>query len=125
MINSSYRSYKDQKKVYDNFKTVSLKYADSYAARPGHSEHQTGLSIDITSLEHPNINEFKTSEEYTWLKENCHKYGFIIRYLEETEEITGYEFEPWHIRYVGVDVSTDMAEKNINNYEEYYVKYIE
>lgn len=123
MVNSSYRSYKDQKEVYDNFKTVSLKYADSYATRPGHSEHQTGLSIDITSLEHPNINDFKTSEEYTWLKENCHKYGFILRYPEGKEHITGYNNESLHFRYVGEKIAKQIYEEKIT-FDEYYAYYI-
>lgn len=123
MVNSSYRSYKDQEEVYNNFKNISLQYADSYAARPGHSEHQTGLSIDITSLEHPNINEFKESTEYAWLKENCHKYGFILRYPENKEHITGYNTESWHFRYVGEKVAKQIYEENIT-FDEYYAYYI-
>ncbi len=123
MINSSYRSYKDQEEVYNSFKKISLKYADSYAARPGHSEHQTGLSLDITSLEHKNINDFKVSEEYNWLKENCHKYGFILRYPEGKEHITGYNTESWHFRYVGNDVAKQIYEEQIT-FDEYYAYYI-
>lgn len=123
MVNSSFRSYEDQETVYNNFKSISLKHADSYAARPGHSEHQTGLSIDITSLEHPNINEFKVSEEYAWLKENAHKYGFILRYPEDKEHITGYNTESWHFRYVGEEVAKQIFEENIT-FDEYYAYYI-
>lgn len=124
MVNSSYRSYKDQEEIYNEFKKVSLKYADSYAARPGYSEHQTGLAIDITSLEHPTANEFKESEEYKWLKENCHKYGFVLRYPEGKEHITGYSTESWHFRYVGEEAATQIYKENIT-FDEYYAYYIE
>ena len=97
---------------------------DRYSARPGHSEHHLGLAIDI-GAPGGSQRDFVNTPEYEWVKENCHKYGFIIRYLEETEEITGYEFEPWHLRYVGIDISTDMRNKGINNFEEYHVKYLE
>ena len=124
MVNSSYRSYEDQEEIYNEFKKVSLKYADSYAARPGYSEHQTGLAIDITSLEHPTANEFKESEEYKWLKENCHKYGFVLRYPEGKEHITGYNTESWHFRYVGEEAATQIYKENIT-FDEYYAYYIE
>lgn len=124
MVNSSYRSYEDQEEIYNEFKKVSLKYADSYAARPGYSEHQTGLAIDITSLEHPTANEFKESEEYKWLKENCHKYGFVLRYPEGKEHITGYSTESWHFRYIGEEAATQIYKENIT-FDEYYAYYIE
>lgn len=127
MINSSYRSYEDQEAIYNDFKNISLKYADSYAARPGHSEHQTGLAIDITSLEHPYINNtdssFDKSPEYEWLKNNCHKYGFILRYPKDKEHITGYNTESWHFRYVGVKPATKMHQENLT-LDEYYAYYI-
>ena len=124
MINSSFRSYSEQEEIYNEFKKVSLKYADSYAARPGFSEHQTGLAIDLTSLEHPLIDDFKKSEEYQWLKENCHKYGFILRYPEGKEYITGYNTESWHFRYVGKEVATQIYNEGIT-FDEYYAYYIE
>lgn len=124
MINSSYRPYKDQEEIYNEYKKVSLQYADSYAARPGYSEHQTGLAIDITSLEHPYADDFKESDEYTWLKENCYKYGFILRYPENKENITGYSTESWHFRYVGNDISKKIHDENIT-FDEYYAYYIE
>ncbi len=127
MINSSYRSYEDQESVYNDFKNISLKYADSYAARPGHSEHQTGLAIDITSLEHPYItndaNSFDKSPEYEWLKNNCHKYGFILRYPKGKEHITGYNTESWHFRYVGIEPATKMYKDNLT-LDEYYAYYM-
>ena len=127
MVNSSYRSFENQEAIYNDFKNVSLKYADSYAARPGHSEHQTGLAIDITSLEHPYINDTETSfdksPEYEWLKNNCHKYGFILRYPKGKEHITGYNTESWHFRYVGTNVATKIYQENIT-FDEYYAYYI-
>lgn len=124
MVNSSYRPYKDQEEIYNEYKKISLQYADSYAARPGYSEHQTGLAIDITSLEHPYANEFKESEEYNWLKENAHKYGFILRYPENKEYITGYSTESWHFRYVGTEAATQIYQEGIT-FDEYYAYYIE
>ena len=128
MVNSSYRPYKDQEEIYNEYKKKSLKYADSYAARPGHSEHQTGLSIDLTSLEHPYINDsensFDKSEEYEWLKNNCHKYGFILRYPEGKDYLTGYNTESWHFRYVGEKVATQIFQEGIT-FDEYYAYYIE
>lgn len=127
MVNSSYRPYSDQEEIYNEYKKKSLKYADSYAARPGHSEHQTGLSIDLTSLEHPYINNtedsFDKSAEYEWLKNNCHKYGFILRYPEGKDYITGYNAESWHFRYVGVEAATQIHEEGIT-FDEYYAYYI-
>ena len=127
MVNSSFRSYQDQEAVYNDFKNISLKYADAYAARPGHSEHQTGLAIDITSLEHPYISNketsFDKSAEYEWLKNNCHKYGFILRYPKEKEHITGYNTESWHFRYVGIEAATKMYNENLT-LDEYYAFYI-
>ncbi len=124
MVNSSYRSYEDQEEIYNDYKNVSLKYADSYAARPGYSEHQTGLALDITSLEHKNQKEFTSSIEYEWLKNNAHKYGFILRYPEGKEDITGYNNESWHFRYVGIDVATQIFNEQIT-FDEYYAYYLD
>ena len=123
MVNSSYRSYKDQELIYNSYKNISLNYADSYAARPGYSEHQTGLALDITSLEHKGQKEFKESEEYKWLKDNCYKYGFVLRYPEGKENITGYNTESWHFRYVGYDIAKKIHDENIT-FDEYYAYYI-
>ena len=124
IINSSYRSYEKQEETYNGF---SYKYgkekADELAARPGHSEHQTGLAVDITTKLNDN-EEFKDTEEFTWLKNNAYKYGFILRYPEGLEDITGYTYEPWHYRYVGADIAKKIYELNIT-YDEYYAFYIE
>ena len=124
MVNSSYRSFNDQEEIYNEFRKVSQAYADSYAARPGYSEHQTGLALDITSLEHPFIKEFTESDEFSWLKNNAHKYGFILRYPQGKEHITGYSNESWHFRYVGIDIATQIFNEGIT-FDEYYAYYIE
>ena len=100
---SGYRSYSRQNTLYNNYVARDGKVAaDTYSARPGHSEHQTGLAADINSLDQSWIH----TPEGQWLNNNCYKYGFIIRYPQGKESITGYIYEPWHIRYVGVDVAT-------------------
>lgn len=114
-IGSGYRSYDYQAKIYSNYVAKDGKEAaDRYSARPGHSEHQTGLAMDICS-EDTNIpcieDGFNTSAEAKWLSENAYKYGFILRYPDGKEDITGYKFESWHFRYVG----KTLAEKLYNN----------
>lgn len=112
---SAYRSYETQKRIYNNYiSKYGQKYADSTSARPGHSEHQTGLAFDIGNLN----TKFGNTTGGIWLRENCHKYGFILRYLKGKEDITGYSYEPWHIRYVGVEIATEIMSKNIT-LEEY------
>ena len=124
LINSSYRSYEEQEAVYNNYvKSYDEEYADKIAARPGHSEHQTGLSLDIFSTTDTKMKEFENSKTYKWLKKNAYKYGFIIRYPKDKEDITGFSFEPWHYRYVGVDIAKTIYEEDIT-YEEYYEYYI-
>ncbi len=104
-IISGFRSYNTQKTLYNNYVARDGKTAaDRYSARAGHSEHQTGLAADINSLEQSFVN----TKEGKWLNENCYKYGFIIRYPKGKENITGYMYEPWHIRYVGVDIATKL-----------------
>ena len=125
MINSSYRSYQDQEAVYNNYKSSSgQKYADSIAARPGSSEHQTGLAIDIFSKTNTNRNSFTDSPEAKWLEDNAHIYGFSLRYPEDKVDITGYNYESWHFRYVGEDIATYIYEHDIT-FEEYYAYFIE
>ena len=98
-INSAYRSYEEQEKLYDDYlKLYGKSYVNKYVAVPGYSEHQTGLALDLESLD---CDIFKNSKEYRWIKNNAYKYGFILRYQEGKENITGYKAEEWHIRYVG------------------------
>lgn len=124
MVNSSFRSYEEQEEIYKSFKLKGEEYADQYAARPGFSEHQTGLAIDITSIQNPTSNQFTNSEEYEWLKNNSYKYGFILRFPEGKENITGYSTESWHFRYLGVDMATKVYNSGLT-YDEYYAYYIE
>ncbi len=124
MINSSYRAYQKQLEIYNKLDDFQgEKYADSIAARPGHSEHQTGLALDIFSKKDTNQKEFENSITYEWLKENSYKYGFIIRYPKDKDNITGYQFESWHYRYVGVEVATYIHQYNIT-FDEYYAFYL-
>ena len=125
MINSSYRTYQDQESVYNNYRNTSGQtYADSIAARPGYSEHQTGLAIDIFSRTNTSSATFASSEEASWLKENAYKFGFILRYPEGKEDITGTTYEAWHYRYVGVDIATYIYEHDIT-FDEYYAYFLE
>lgn len=114
---SGYRSYSYQSGLYNTYVSRDgKKLADTYSARAGHSEHQTGLAMDVLNGNWSYIDE--TDKEYEWLINNAYKYGFILRYLKNKEEITGYQFEPWHYRYVGVEVATELKELNIT-YDEY------
>ena len=116
-ITSAYRSYDEQKELYNTYlKLYGKSYVDKYVALPGHSEHQTGLAIDLESLE---CDMFRNSKEYLWIRENAHKYGFIIRYQKGKEKIIGYGAEEWHIRYVGKNAA-EYIYKNDITFEEYY-----
>ena len=122
LANSSYRSYEDQEKIYNDYRIIyGEAYALNYAAKPGFSEHQTGLVIDIAAK---NSNIFANSKEYSWVKENAHKYGFIERYPKDKENITGYKYESWHYRYVGKDIATYIYENDIT-YDEYYYMFLD
>ena len=100
---SGFRSYELQESLYNRYSARDGKEAaDRYSARPGHSEHQSGLAIDLNEI----TNAFKDTKEGKWVAANCHKYGFILRYPQGKEAQTGYMYEPWHIRYVGVDTAT-------------------
>ena len=120
MINSSYRTYENQQTVYKKYEDrEGTIYADEIAARPGHSEHQTGLALDIFSKTNSNTKTFKDSEAYKWLLDNSYKYGFILRYPEDKEYLTGFSFESWHYRYVGKEIAKYIHDNNLC-YEEYY-----
>jgi len=119
-IFSSYRDYNKQYHLYYNVNNQN----DEYVARPGFSEHQSGYALDISTLYHGLTNNFQYSDEYKWLIENSYKYGFILRYPEEKENITGYKYEPWHFRFVGEDIA-EFLYKNKLTLEEYILKYLE
>ncbi len=123
-IDNAYRSIDDQRILYNKFLIGSTtEIVDETCARSCYSEHHTGLAIDVQGSILGGRNISKTPEA-AWIKENCYKYGFILRYLPETVEITGYASEPWHLRYVGKQVSMDMKEKNIKTLEEYAERFL-
>ena len=116
-VTSSYRSYESQESVYNSYlKSNGQDYVNKYVATPGYSEHQTGLALDIKSTK---SSPFKTTKEYKWMLDNSYKYGFILRYEEDKEAITGYNPEAWHFRFVGEDIANYIHENSIT-YEEYY-----
>ncbi len=116
---SAYRSYSSQKSIYNNYVSKDGRTkADTYSARPGHSEHNTGLAVDINTAS--SSAHFEKTKEYEWLINNSYKYGFILRYPEDKMFITGYKYEPWHYRYLNVEVATEIHELNVT-YEEYLV----
>lgn len=118
---SAYRSYDYQLNLYNRYAAQDgdPTITDTYSARAGHSEHQTGLAIDIMNSKWDYIN--KTDKEFTWLINNSYKYGFILRYPENKENITGYMYEPWHYRYLGIELATEIINKNLT-YDEYIAK---
>ena len=116
LVNSSYRTFEDQQNEYDMSN-------DDYASRPGFSEHQTGLALDIVTDDIIG-NEFENTDEFKWLQENAHLYGFILRYPKDKEYITGYNYESWHYRYVGKELATKVKESGLT-YDEYYAYYCE
>ena len=123
-IASPYRSYNRQNTLYTNYVAYDgVKEADTYSARPGYSEHQTGLAFDLGTTSNHHIDQFENSKEFTWVKKNAHKYGFILRYPSNKEYITGYIYEPWHYRYVGIAVATYIYENNLT-FEEYYAYFV-
>ncbi len=124
IINSSYRSYEDQDELYERYKrNKGADYADSIAARPGFSEHQTGYAIDIITYG-ANADTFEEYDEFRWLQDNAYKYGYILRYPKDKEYITGYDYESWHYRYVGKTAAKYIHDNNIT-FDEYYAYFIE
>lgn len=118
---SGYRSYSVQKGLYDTrMEKNGEEKTRAYTAEPGASEHQSGLAIDILCDEYQTLDEgFDNTDAFRWLKENCYKYGFILRYLKGKEDITGYNYEPWHFRYIGnEEVAQDIMNRGLT-FEEY------
>ena len=126
IITTSYRSYGFQSTLYNNYvKQDGQASADTYSARPGYSEHHSGLAVDLSTPSLTNaFTEFIYTDEYQWMKKNSYKYGFIQRYTDENQYITGYQPEAWHYRYVGKDVAKYIYENNIT-FEEYYAYFVE
>ena len=123
IVTSSYRDYDFQKTLYNNYVNKNgKKDADRFSARPRHSEHELGLALDIVTY-NTTMDEFEQTEEFRWLNENAYKYGFILRYPKEKEHITGYKYEPWHYRYVGVEYAKKIYDEGIT-FDEYYAYYL-
>ena len=117
---STYRSYSYQEGLYNRYvKKDGFKEAETYSARAGYSEHQLGLAVDIVNGKWNYLSE--NDKEYTWLINNSYKYGFILRYPHESEYITGYVFEDWHFRYLGIDLATKVYESKLT-YDEYIAR---
>lgn len=122
VFGSGYRSGNLQKEFYDSYKARDgQKAADTYSARPGFSEHQTGLALDVTNPSQTCNLEvcFADTKEGAWIAKNAHKYGFIIRYPKNKQSITGYQYEPWHLRYVGTDLALQLYDSK-QTMEEYF-----
>lgn len=123
VVSQGYRSYADQEEAYKGIQNSSgASVADRQAARPGHSEYQTGLSI-IVEPYNKVVEDVSQSEEHSWLINNCHRFGFILRYPEGTSEITGFSTDNWRLRFVGVDAATKIHNEGIT-FDEYYAYYV-
>lgn len=123
VVNSCYRSYQDQIDIQELYrKTYGDNYVEKYVAKPGFSEHQTGLGLDIGSR---SSNVFANSKEYLWIQENAHKYGFIYRFQKKHESITGFRNEAWHYRYVGEEISNYIYEHHNMAFEEYWALFLD
>ncbi len=124
-LSNGYRSYDRQERIYNQY-LLDFGNAELFSARPGHSEHQTGLAVDITcrAVDFQLTEKFAETKEGIYLKYNAHLYGFIERYPKDKENITGYMYEPWHLRYVGKEVAS-IIDQNKLTLEEYLIKYTE
>jgi D-alanyl-D-alanine carboxypeptidase len=127
---AAYRPYRTQASKFNAALASSGRAsAERQFARPGHSEHQTGLAVDvlqrtISREEAMSALRFENTDQYAWMRENAHNYGFILRYPREYRDVHGFIFEPWHWRYVGVDIATAMFDEGIVLFEEYYGMYL-
>ena len=121
---SAYRDYNYQESLYNKYVLKDGKdIADTYSARAGFSEHQTGLVVDLDNI-NLSYEQFESTDEFIWMKNNSYKYGFILRYPENKEYITGYYYEPWHYRYVGKKIAKYIYDNNIT-FDEYYARFIQ
>jgi len=124
---SGYRSYDIQTSLFNRYVEANgIEKANKFSAKPGQSEHQTGLAMDVTSevVNNQLTESFGETADGKWLASNAHKFGFIIRYPKGKENITGYQYEPWHLRYVGKDIAKKIYDLNIT-LEEYFKDYFE
>lgn len=123
MISTAYRGYSYQKGLYNGYvKTMGQAAADKSSARPGYSEHQTGLAVDVraSSNKCPVEACFGDMPEGKWLAANAYKYGFLLRYPKDKETVTGYEYEPWHFRYIGTYLSEELHRQGTTTLEEFF-----
>jgi D-alanyl-D-alanine carboxypeptidase len=120
---SGYRSFARQRELYEGYRNGDPEGADTYSSRPGFSEHQTGTTIDVNIALVGN-RDFVGTPEADWVAKNGYRYGFIVRYIPEVEAYTGYESEPWHLRYIGIENATRMHDEGIACFEEYWVKFV-
>ena len=120
-VSSAYRSYAVQQQTYQHWVSVNgQKVADQLSARPGYSEHQTGLAIDFSSPEGCRLEEcYEDTRAGRWLAKNAQNYGFILRFPKDQQAVTGYLFEPWHYRYLGKDLTARYAASGANTLEEF------
>lgn len=123
MVSSGFRSYAYQVGLYNGYvRSIGQAAADTQSARPGYSEHQTGLAVDVEPVSQQCELEacFADTPEGAWVAAHAHEYGFIIRYPQNKEAVTGYIFEPWHLRYVGREVAQAMHDNNIDTLETFF-----
>lgn len=124
VANSTFRTYDYQEGLYTRYKNdYGKEYADNYAARPGFSEHQTGIAIDVSTL-NSTMDNFEDTLEFEWLQKHAYEYGFILRYPKDKEYITGYNYESWHYRYVGEEVAKEIHKLGIT-FDEYYAYFLD
>jgi D-alanyl-D-alanine carboxypeptidase len=122
-LNSGYRAYSTQSFIYkDRVARLGLKAGEALAARPGYSEHQTGLAADVSAVGQGCVIQvcFGSTKAGKWIAANASQYGFIVRYPNGKTPITGYQYEPWHLRFVGIEIATDMRAKKISVLETYW-----
>lgn len=118
---SGYRSYQTQEAAYGSMvKAYGQAYADSLSARPGYSEHQTGWAVDIGTGSCSLSNCFATTPSGKWVAANAYKYGFLMRYPQDYQNITGYDFESWHFRYIGIALATELHNTGIKTLEQFF-----
>ena len=134
LVTSGYRTYSYQSSLFNQYIAneraahpdwtyeQAVTQVLTYSARPGTSEHQTGLALDVIAPG-GTLNGFKDTQQFVWMRDNAHRFGFILRYGDGMEYITGYKFEPWHYRYVGVEAATFIYENDLT-FEEYYAYYV-
>ena len=121
---STYRSYDYQVNLYNKYaKKDGVDAANTYSAKAGFSEHQTGLAVDVYNGS-TSYTSFEKTKEFNWMQENAYKYGFIMRYPKDKEKETGYKYEAWHYRYIGKEIAKYIHDNKIT-YEEYYVRFLQ